>query len=94
MSASRILIPKLKKTKMTQNGIVRDTLGRRVVLLYDRDAQRKTLVKTVLQAFQEMGASDDEIVTERMRFNTDNNHFTKWVVSLPDWHDAAVYITD
>ena len=79
---------------MMPTDIVCDALGRRVVLLYNRDARHKTLVNTVLQAFREMGASDDEIVDERMRLHSDRAHYIEWIVSLPDWHDAAIYVTE
>jgi hypothetical protein len=72
------------------NMIVTNAEGERIVLIDNTDARREDLINTVLQAFKDMGTSDEKLEGERCRLDHDPDYFIEWVVCLPKWHDSGM----
>lgn len=66
--------------------IVTNPEGLRIALVDNLDARRDQLISAVLEAFQDMGAVEEQMVEEEIRLERDANYFRRWVVSLPDWN--------
>jgi hypothetical protein len=74
------------------NMIVTNDEGKRIVLIDNKDARRKDLIHSVLEAFKDMGASDEQLEGEACRLDHDPDYFKEWVVYLPKWHDSGIVI--
>ena len=62
----------------------KQTRKQNVVLIDNTEARREDLITTVLRAFKDMGASDEELAVERCRLDNDPEYFYEWVVCLPN----------
>lgn len=77
---------------MDPNAAVLTPRGERVVLVDNSDARCGHLIDAVLEAFSDMGASEEMLQGERCRLQHDACYFFEWVVCLADWNTNGVLI--
>jgi hypothetical protein len=79
------------KVEITKGSLMVQTRKQNVVLIDNTEARREDLITTVLRAFKDMGASDEELAVERCRLDNDPEYFYEWVVCLPNWFPKWYY---
>ena len=79
------MISSKARTKEAARTTTAGKMEERIVLIDNTEARREDLVTIVLQAFKDMGGSDEELAVDRCRLDNDPEYFYKWVVCLPNW---------